>query len=145
MQGISEFTLHLDPNNLGVLLRRKLDYVFPNQRAEVYVADASTADNPRNPDWKRAGVWYLAGSNACVYSNPQDELGAAQHLAQTSNRRFRDDEFLLPLALTRLRKAIRLQIRFTPVRRPLFPGAELSPLGWSEFRYTAYCYRMPLP
>jgi hypothetical protein len=145
MQGTSEFTLHLDPHNLGVLLRRKLDYAYPNQRAEVYVAEASMADNPRKPNWKRAGVWYLAGSNTCVYSNPRDELGPTQHLAQTSNRRFRDDEFLLPLALTQRHAAIRIQIRFTPVTRPLFPGAELPTLAWSEFRYTAYCYRMPSP
>ena len=31
----------MEPKNFGVLLRRKLDYAFPNQRAEVFVADAS--------------------------------------------------------------------------------------------------------
>src|SRR5207249_11051275 len=35
--GVSEFNLKLTPHNLGVLLRRKLDYQFPNQRAEVFV------------------------------------------------------------------------------------------------------------
>ena len=30
----------------------------------------------RSADWKPAGIWYLAGSNTCVYSNPKDELGA---------------------------------------------------------------------
>ena len=48
--GSSEFTLKLDPNNLGVLLRRKLDYAFPNQRAEVFIAAADSND------WKPAGV-----------------------------------------------------------------------------------------
>src|SRR5207248_4583815 len=114
-----------------------LDYGYPNQRAEVYVADAAEPDSPR---WQPAGVWYLAGSNTCVYSNPPDELGAAQHLVETSNRRFRDDEFLLPRALTRGRAAIRVRIVFTPVRLPLFPGRPLPPLAWSEIRYTAYCY-----
>src|SRR5262249_1085768 len=38
--GVSEFTLTLNPKNLGVLLRRKLDYQFPNQRAEISVANA---------------------------------------------------------------------------------------------------------
>ncbi len=33
----SEFTLKIDPKNFGVMLRRKLDYQFPNQRAEVFV------------------------------------------------------------------------------------------------------------
>jgi hypothetical protein len=146
MTGTSEFTLRLDPENRGVLLRRKLDYAFPNQRAEVYVADVTGTDaaqgtNRHRPNWRRAGVWYLAGSNTCVYSNPREELGAAQHIVQTSNRRFRDDEFLLPIALTKGRAAIRVQVRFTPINRPLFPGASLQPLAWSEFRYTAYCYR----
>lgn len=142
MQGVSEFTLRLDPKNLGVLLRRKLDYSFPNQRAEIAVADAAVNGAPR---WQQAGVWYLAGSNTCVYSNPREELGAAQHIAQTSNRRFRDDEFLLPRALTQGRRAIRVQVRFTPIARPLFPGAPMPRTAWSEFRYTAYCYRLPKP
>ena len=95
--GVSEFNLKLDPKNVGVMLRRKLDYALPNQRAQVFVADASRAGADAGElDWKPAGVWYLAGSNTCVYSNPKDELGAAQHVAQTSNRRFRDDEFLVP-------------------------------------------------
>jgi hypothetical protein len=94
----SEFTLRIDPRNFGVMLRRKLDYSFPNQRAEVFVADAASGP----PGWKPAGVWYLAGSNTCVFSSPGQELGATQHVVQTSNRRFRDDEFLLPLALTRM-------------------------------------------
>jgi len=31
--------MHLRRDNVGVLLRRKLDYKFPNQSAEVYVAN----------------------------------------------------------------------------------------------------------
>jgi hypothetical protein len=145
MQGISEFTLHLSVHNIGVLLRRKLDYSFPNQRAEIYLADVQKNGDSVPVLWKKAGVWYLAGSNTCVYSNPRAELGETQHIVQTSNRRFRDDEFLLPRALTRNRTSVRVQVRFTPVSRPLFPGYPLPPLAWSEFRYTAYCYRMPTP
>jgi len=138
-RGISEFNLKLSPNNLGVLLRRKLDYSFPNQRAQVFVADAAKA----KPDWKPAGIWYLAGGNTCVYSNPKEELGATQHIVQTSNRRFRDDEFLLPRELTSGRSAIRVRIQFTPVAIPLFPGQPLTDLAWSEIRYDAYCYTLP--
>jgi hypothetical protein len=145
MRGVSEFTLRLDPHNLGVLLRRKLDYSFPNQRAEIYVADVPANGDNGRPAWKKAGIWYLAGSNTCVYSNPKEELGATQHIVQTSNRRFRDDEFLLPRALTKNRATIRVQVRFTPVSRPLFPGAPVPTPAWSEFRYTAYCYRLPKP
>jgi len=139
MKGTSEFTLELDPNNFGVLLRRKLDYSFPNQRAEVFVADASK----RKLGYKPAGIWYLAGANTCVYSNPKEELGATQHVVQTSNRRFRDDEFIIPRELTRGRERIRVRVRFMPVDIPLFPGHRLAELAWSEIRYDAYCWVMP--
>ena len=131
---LSEFTLKLDPENLGVMLRRKLDYQYPDQRAEVSIRDESGGE------WRPAGVWYLAGSNTCVYSNPKEELGATYHEAQTSNRRFRDDEFLLPRDLTKGRSAIRVRVKFTPLNRPLFPGRPVDEQAWSEIRYDAYCF-----
>jgi hypothetical protein len=139
--GSSEFTIKLDARNVGVMLRRRLDYSLPNQRAEIDVADMGSGE----PAWKRAGTWYVAGSNTCVYSNPRDELGTAQHIVQTSNRRLREDEFLLPLGLTKGREAIRVRVRFMPVQRPLFPGQPIPALGWSEIRYDAYCFVMPQP
>jgi hypothetical protein len=103
--------------------------------------------------WKSAGVWYLAGSNTTVFSfggmhrgdrwGPDSELGATEHVVQTSNRRFRDDEFLLPRLLTQGHSTIRVRIRFTPVKIPLFPGRALPPLAWSEIRYAAYSFRLP--
>src|SRR5437773_6384430 len=33
--GVSTFTVKLAPENFGVMLRRKLDYQYPNQRAEL--------------------------------------------------------------------------------------------------------------
>lgn len=139
--GNSQFKLKLDPKNLGVLLRRKLDYSFPNQRAEIFVADG--LKEPGESDWKPAGIWYLAGGNTCVYSNPKEELGATQHIVQTSNRRFRDDEVLLPRDLTEGRSLIWVRVKFTPLKRPLFPGREVDELAWSEIRYDVYCYVMP--
>jgi hypothetical protein len=62
---------------------------------------------------------------------------------QTSNRRFRDDEFLVPRDLTEGRSSIRVRVKFTPVNTPLFPGHLLSELAWSEIRYDAYCFVMP--
>jgi hypothetical protein len=110
----------------------------------VYLAtgDAQT------PDWKLAGTWYLAGSNMVVYSYPpdRDELGATQHVVETSNRRFRDDEFLLPRALTAGQSSIRVRIEHTPIDRPLFPQLRSRRprfTAWSEFRYTAYSWVMP--
>ena len=139
--GTSQFKLKLEAKNLGVLLRRKLDYSFPNQRGEIFVADG--LKEPGESDWKPAGIWYLAGGNTCVYSNPKEELGATQHIVQTSNRRFRDDEFLLPRDMTEGRASIWLRVKFTPVKIPLFPGRELDELAWSEIRYDVYCYIMP--
>jgi hypothetical protein len=138
--GTSEFTLKVTPKNFGVLLRRKLDYRFPNQQAEVSVAEVRERKVTGN--FKPAGIWYLAGGNTCVYSNPKEELGPAQHVAQTSNRRFRDDEFLISRKLTRGRSEIRVRVRFVPVNIPLFPGQPLPELAWSEVRYDAYCFVM---
>ena len=140
--GTTEFTIKTDAQNLGVLLRRKLDYSFPNQRAEVFVAPGDLP-NPSDTDFKPAGVWYLAGSNTCIYSDPRGELGPTQHNIQTSNRRFRDDEFLLPRALTQGRSSLRIRIKFTPVQTPLFPGHPLPELAWTELRYDAYSYLLP--
>jgi hypothetical protein len=136
-KGTSEFRLRLRPDNLGVLLRRKLDYSYADQRAYVYIADPSKAS------WKLAGTWYLAGSNTCVYSNPKGELGATEHNVETSNRKFRDDEFLIPRDLTQGEKSIRVRIKFTPVNRPLFPGYPVGERAWSEIKYTAYCFMTP--
>lgn len=145
----SEFTLKTDPANFGVMLRRKLDYAYPNQRAEVLVRDAADATAP----WQSAGIWYTAGSNTCIFSNggvhalsdyaTKREMGATEHIVQTSNRRFRDDEFLIPSPLTKERSAIRVRVRFIPVERPLFPGHPLAEMAWSEMHYTAYSFVMP--
>jgi hypothetical protein len=137
--GSSEFMLRVDPRNRGVLLRRKLDYSYPNQRARVFVADA---DSPE-PAWAEAGLWYTAGSNTCVHSNPSDELGATEHKVETSNRRFRDDEILLPLRLTAGRSRIKIRVRFEAVTLPLYPGYPLPPLAWSEMRYSCYSFVAP--
>jgi hypothetical protein len=139
--GTSEFNLKLAPNNFGVLLRRKLDYLYPNQRAEVFVSKVTNGKSAGA--FQPAGVWYLAGSSTCVYSNPRDELGPAQHIVQTSNRRFRDDEFLVSRKLTQGRSEIRVRIQFMPVGISLVPGQPLPELAWSEIRYDAYCFVMP--
>jgi hypothetical protein len=123
-------------------LRRTLDYAIPNQRAEVSVApvDAAGHAGPFEP----AGTWFLAGSNTCVFSNPKGELDSSQHVVQTSNRRLRDDEFLLPRALTRGRSKVRIRIDIRPDNRPLFPGHPFpEPSAWSELRYTTQCWVRP--
>jgi hypothetical protein len=134
----SSFTMTIDPTNVGVMLRRKLDYSFPNQRAEVYVGDDATGAT-----LEHAGTWYLAGSNSCVFSAPPGELSPPLHTIETSDRRWREDEFLIPPRLTAGRSHIRIQIRFVPSGLPLVPGQPVAPEAWSEFRYWAYSYVMP--
>jgi hypothetical protein len=138
MTGTSEFTIAVRPDNFGVLLRRTLDYAFPDQRAEVFVKDADGDD-----DFQPAGVWYLAGGSRCVYSNPPGELDPPAPVVQTSNRRLRDDEFLIDRALTEHRERLRIRIVFAPERLPLVPGEPLPELAWSELRYTAHAWVMP--
>jgi hypothetical protein len=139
MTGTSEFSLAITPANFGVLLRRKLDYGYPDQRAEVYVADAGRSDAP----FADAGTWYLAGSNSCVYSNPLGELSPIAPSIEVSNRRWRDDEFLIPRSLTDGRRAIRIRIVRMPTNAPLTPDMAPVPSAWSEFRYTAYVWTLP--
>lgn len=140
-RGSSEFTLKLDPDNHGALLRRTLDYSFPNQKAEVYIAAAG--EKGRN-GWQHVGTWYLAGSNTCVYSDPRGELDKREYEIQTSNRRFRDDEFLVPARFTKGREAIRVKVEFVPVDRELYPGQSFPKEGaWSELRYQVLSFVMP--
>lgn len=138
-QGASTFTLRLEPNNIGVLLRRKLDYAFPNQCAKVYVAD----DEP-GAEWTYVGKWLTAGANTVVYSNPRAETGEAQHIVQTSNRRWREDEFMLPRGVTRGRSSIRVRCEFEPRPIRLFPTWPLMEQAWTEYQYKAYCFVMPM-
>ena len=138
-RGVTEFIVNIDPDNVGAMLRRKLDYSFPNQRAEVYISDASGSEN-----WQHAGTWYLAGSNTCVYSDPRGELAKRLYVVQTSNRRFRDDEFLIPSKLTKGKSAVRVRIKFTPEERDLYPDYRYPrQTAWSELRYTVYSFVLP--
>jgi hypothetical protein len=143
-RGSSEFTVNLEPNNLGVLLRRKFDYLYPNQHAKVYVRSGDSGN------WQHAGDWYTSGSNTCVYSRPkgrsfsEDEFAATEHHVITSNRRWREEEFLLPRRLTDGVKKLSIKMTFVPDDKELFPGQPFPvQSAWSEARYWVYCYKMP--
>ncbi len=141
MKGESIFKLRLDPNNVGAMLRRKLDYGYPNQRAKVYVrAEGKT-------EWNDVGEWYDSGCNVCVYSNPRGddyELKPAEHRVIEGNRRWRESEFLLPRRFTQGVPRLEIRIVFVPVERELFPGHPFPmESAWSESRYWMYCYQLP--
>jgi hypothetical protein len=138
--GISEFDITLDPKNAGALLRRTLDYSYPNQTAKVYVMDMAD----RKASWQYAGIWYLAGSNTCVFSRPGGELEKRFYDVQTSNRQFRDDEFMLPARLASGRSKLRIKIEFVPDHQLLYPGVAFpKQSAWSELSYTVYSYLLP--
>jgi hypothetical protein len=137
-RGTSEFSATLREDNQGVLLRRKLDYAFADQRAEVFVAD----ERP-GASWRSAGTWYLAGSNRCVYSNPAGELDPAGSQVQTSNRRFREDEFSIARELTAGRRRLRLRLVWQPSPQPLVPDQAPPEQAWSELRYDVYSWVLP--
>jgi hypothetical protein len=138
-RGASEFRLAIRPDNYGIMLRRTLDYAMPNQRAAIFVADG----DQETPVWEPAGTWYTAGSNTFYHSFPATELGAPAPVVRTSSHRFREDEFLLPLRLTKGRRSIRLRLVFEPVERPLLPGMAVRRSSWSEATYAAYAWVEP--
>jgi hypothetical protein len=147
-RGATEFTLKVATNNLGVLLRRRLDLKYPNQKAKVLVSPAEG-----EPNWQEAGIWYTAGGNPAVFGDPlglpkdqqkgNPEIAPPIHMVWPSNRRWREDEFMLPRQLTQGRGAIRLRLEFQPVGLPLFPGHPAAEEAWTEFRYWAYSFVMP--
>ncbi len=142
--GVSEFNLRLQKDNVGALLRRTLDYSYPNQMAEVFVADVSHKKIPVESDWKKVGIWYLAGSNTWVSSRPKGELDSRVYEVKTSNRRFRDDEFLIPAASTKNCSDIRIRIKCVPDNQELYPGYPFpEKSAWSELRYDVYSYVIP--
>jgi hypothetical protein len=138
--GTSELTVAVDPRNQGVLLRRKLDARFPNQRADVFVADGAPGAVRR---FEHAGVFYLAGGATVLFSDPPDELGAAETRVVDSGRRWRQDELVLPARITHGHSALRVRLVFTPTHRPLTPDLAVADEAWSEVRYDAYSYLAP--
>jgi hypothetical protein len=139
--GTSEFIVKLSANNTGALLRRMLDYSHPNQTAEVYVAPVSESKQIK---WQKVGIWYLAGANTCMYSRPEGELTKRALNVRTSNRRFRDDEFLIPARLTKGLSAIKVKIKYIPNTQQLYPGKGFPvQSAWSELAYQVYSYVQP--
>jgi len=144
MKGTSTFTVTLDPRNLGVLLRRKFDYQYPNQKASVWVRPADL-----DADWEYAGIWYTSGSNTCYFSYPtgksytEAELKPSNPKIITGNRRWREEEFIVNRHLTKGLTKMEIQVKWIPVNKELLPGQPF-PIenAWSEARYWVYSYTL---
>jgi hypothetical protein len=135
----SEFVLALPADNAGALLRRTLDYAHPDQRAQVFVADADEPDAP----FALAGVWYTAGSVRSVFSNPPGEADPATPSVRTSTRRWRDDELLIDRHLTEGRTRLRVRVVVAPAAHALVSTEPPGDGAWTEFKYRAFAWRVP--
>lgn len=141
----SQFELELDPDNLGIMLRRTFDYLYPNQRAEVFVRGSD------RDEWESAGFWYTPGSNTCVFAFGssgtwafEGELEPPLNSERTVNRRFIESEFMIGPAHTKGKKRIQVRVMHAPREHELWPGRKFpGETAWSEIRYDVYCYRMP--
>ena len=79
-----------------------------------------------------------------MYSPPDGELGERKYEVKTSNRLFRDEEFLVPAKYTKNRSAIRIKVKHIPVDRELYPGYQYpKKSAWTELRYEVFSYIMP--
>lgn len=136
----SEMRLAVPPKNFGVMLRRTFDQSWVDQRAEVWIAD----DREGSP-FELAGVWYHAGSNRVLYgwTSGTTETTNGTPEVVTSNRRFREEELLLPRRLTEGRSAIRVRVVPVSAPSPLLPTEAAPPRVFSEIRYAAYAWVLP--
>jgi hypothetical protein len=91
--GTTSFTLALNPKNVGAFLRRTFDSCIAEQRADVLI------------DGQFAGTWYDAGvsSGRGVDGHP---------------RCWRDEDFPLPVSLTRGKTSVTVSLRFIPTSDP---------------------------
>lgn len=144
MSGTTEFTARILENNHGVMLRRKFDYLYPNQEAKVYIR------KPGDSKWQYVDVWYTSGSNTCVHSRPvgkpftEAEFAPTEHNVITSNRRWREEEFVISSVFTKGLNEIEIKLEFVPNTQELFPGFPFpGPSAWSESRYWVYSYVLP--
>ncbi|RLC46109.1 MAG: hypothetical protein DRI23_12750 [Candidatus Cloacimonadota bacterium] len=142
--GESQFTLQINSENIGVMLRRKFDYLYPNQRAEVFVK--------KETKWISQGFWYSPGSNTCVLAQPKTNKWQAEaeeeppvNEERTVNRRFYESEFYIGKSFTKGLNKIEIKIVFAPKEKELWKGHPFpEKSAWSEIRYSAYSYIEPV-
>ncbi|MCV6605122.1 MAG: hypothetical protein OIF34_07435, partial [Porticoccaceae bacterium] len=150
MKGTSQFEVALLKNNLGVMLRRKFDYQYPNQEAKIYVRDAEKT----NAKWNLAGTWYTSGSSTAYSSWPvwpggkfytaETELAPTEPEIVNSNRRWREEEFLIAQKFTVGISKLAVKVEWVPNTKKLLPDTPFPvESAWSESRYWVYSYQLP--
>lgn len=144
-RGSTEFDCDVLPDNLGLMIRRRFDYRYPNQLARVSIL--------HDREWQHVGDWYSPGSSTVVFSRPNtgrgnfssDELLPTEHHVIDSGKHWREDEFLIAASHTAGRSRVRIRIEHVPVERDLYPGVPFDePSCWSESLYSVFSYRLPV-
>jgi hypothetical protein len=106
------FKVRINPNNFGVVLRRRLDQATFQQQAQVLVDGAS------------AGTWMTPANTSATGSTA----------SYNTYKRWADTDFALPARLTEGKSHLSIELR---VLTPDFVPQGLQD-GWTDFRYSAY-------
>jgi uncharacterized protein (TIGR02145 family) len=144
MTGTTEFKVKVRKDNHGVMLRRKFDYKYPNQEAKIFIR------KPGSTEWQYVDNWYTSGSNTCYWSWPfgvgwsEAEFAPTDPYIITSNRRWREEEFVISSSFTRDLEEMEIKIEFVPNTKELLPGIAFpAQSAWSEARYWVFSYVLP--
>eukprot|EP00039_Didymoeca_costata_P021860 m.345599 g.345599 ORF g.345599 m.345599 type:complete len:741 (+) comp26860_c0_seq1:167-2389(+) len=134
---VSSFTVNVAPQNKGIMLRRTLDLAYADQNATVAIRSSAT-----NSCWRLLKApWFTGGSNTVVFSDPSTETGEPMTSVklETSNRRFRDVEYLIPSSATKNCTKVDVMITYQKVTQDIFPGQPFPKQdGWTEFGWEVW-------
>lgn len=124
--GESNFTVRIKPDNDGVRLRKRINQLAYHQAVEVYV------------DEQPAGVWFEQGSQYHVLQEKEMKVAGYSHDWRDINKRFRDTEFEIPVALTRGKTSLNLRMKSigskSAIEDTQYQGMT------NEYFYWVYCY-----
>ncbi len=104
--------MHIDSNNDGVVLRRRLDQATFEQQAQVLV------------DGVPAGTWMT----------PANTSASGATAKYDTTKRWADSDFQIAGSLTKGKSQLSIELE---VLKPAFVPAGLAD-GWTDFRYTVF-------
>jgi hypothetical protein len=84
LDGSSQFTLNINPNNAGVLIRRRLNYGDLNQLGRLYI------------DGQLVGLWFSPGQNSFEQWRDEDFLIPASYTKGKSSLKVRIEAIVIP-------------------------------------------------
>jgi len=124
--GESTFRVNVDPDNDGVRLRKRINQLVYHQALDVFVDD------------QPAGLWFEQGSQYQVLQEKQMKVDAYSSNWKDINKRFRDTEFEIPVALTLGKSS--LTVRLKTVGSKAAINQEDAGMT-NAYYYWIYCYK----